>query len=97
MLQPDRPTKQLKFPLGGIVITPGASAQISEEDVLRALGKHQRGEWGNLSDPDKEENELSLRAGFRLLSAYESAGGIKFWIITEADRSLTTILLPEEY
>ena len=97
MLQPDRPSQQLKFPLGGIVITPGAAEKLSEKDVLSALAKHQCGEWGNLSDPDKEENELSLREGFRLLSAYESDGGIKFWLITEADRSLTTILLPEEY
>ena len=97
MLHSDRSSQQQKFPLGRIVITPGAAEQISEEDVLAALNKHQRGDWGNLSADDKQENELSLREGCRLLSAYEAADGIKFWIITEADRSLTTILLPEEY
>jgi hypothetical protein len=54
-------------------------------------------DWGELSDEDVQENELSLREGFRLLSAYRTAKGQKIWIITEADRSATTILLPSEY
>ena len=59
--------------------------------------RHRRGDWGDLKDEDKEENEASLREGFRILSAYVSETGIRFWIITEADRSSTCVLLPEEY
>jgi hypothetical protein len=55
------------------------------------------GDWGELDDDDKRENELSLREGFRLLSAYRLSTGVKLWIITEADRSVTTLLLPDEY
>jgi hypothetical protein len=54
-------------------------------------------DWGDLSDEDVRENELSLKEGFRLLSTYRTAKGQKLWIITEADRSSTTILLPDEY
>lgn len=66
---------------------------------LRLLGRHQSGDWGDVSESDKKENELSLKEGFRLLSAYKlpNDGGKVLWIITEADRSVTTILLPEEY
>ena len=85
------------FPLGGIYITPGAQAQLGNEDTLAALSRHARGDWGDVGDEDWDENELSLKEGFRLLSTYSSASGVKFWIITEADRSATTILLPEEY
>jgi len=58
--------------------------------------RHMSGDWGDLSAEDKAENELSLREGFRILSAYELEGQ-RYWIITEADRSVTTILLPQEY
>lgn len=85
------------FPLGRLLITPGAQRALSNDDVLTALSRHSRGDWGELCPEDRAENELSLREGFRLLSAYSSASGIKFWIITEADRSVTTVLLPEEY
>jgi hypothetical protein len=61
------------------------------------LRRHVRGDWGNLDDDDRAENELSVDAGFRLLSAYELRDGTRIWIITEADRSATTILLPGEY
>jgi hypothetical protein len=55
------------------------------------------GDWGELSDEDVKENEFSLKEGLRLLSAYQTGKGQKIWIITEADRSSTTILLPSEY
>ncbi len=64
---------------------------------MTAINRHVRGDWGNLDEAGRLENELSLREGFRLLSAYRSVAGVKFWVITEADRSATTILLPEEY
>ncbi len=86
-----------KFPLGRIVATPGALAEIPTFEVQTSLKRHQRGDWGEVNASDREENDLSLREGFRLLSAYRAANGTKFWIITEADRSVTTVLLPEEY
>ena len=85
------------FPLGRTLITPGAQARLTNEDTLAALSRHARGDWGDVGDEDWTENELSLKEGFRLLSAYKSMSGVKFWIITEADRSATTIILPEEY
>ncbi len=84
-------------PLGLVVATPGVLAELTEEDRLGALARHARGDWGDVDAEDWAENELSLNEGFRLLSAYHSAGGVKFWIITEADRSITTMLLPIEY
>jgi hypothetical protein len=61
------------------------------------VSRHLTGDWGDLEVEDKVENELSLREGFRLLSAYHLPDGTKVWIITEADRSVTTVLLPDEY
>lgn len=86
-----------KFPLGRLVITAHAQAFIQPADVLIALRRHASGDWGELCDEDRAENELSLANGYRLLSAYRDSEGNKFWIITEADRSATTILLPEDY
>ena len=65
--------------------------------VINSLTRHRRGDWGNITDEDKQENELSLKEGYRILSAYEARGLPKIWIITEADRSATTILFPDEY
>lgn len=64
---------------------------------IELLLRHVNGDWGDLDDEDKKENELSVKEGFRILSAYELATGVKLWVITEWDRSVTTILLPEEY
>jgi len=65
--------------------------------VNQSLRRHIYGDWGDVCDEDKQENELSLKEGYRLLSAYETQGLPKIWIITEADRSATTVLFPEEY
>lgn len=78
-------------------MTPGVQEGIPPSEMLTALRRHSQGDWGSLDDEDRRENELSLKEGFRLLSSYESAVGVKFWIITEADRSVTTVLLPSEY
>lgn len=86
-----------KFPLGRIVATPNALAQLTSEDIRKALRRHQTGDWGDLDEPDRQENELSLREGFRLFSVYHAVNGTKFYVITEADRSVTTCLLPEDY
>jgi len=86
-----------KFPLGQTVITRNALSTLHPEDVPIALGRHAVGDWGDVCDEDRRENELSLAKGFRLLSVYCDRAGVKFWIITEADRSATTVLLPEDY
>jgi hypothetical protein len=86
-----------KFPLGQIVSTPGALDSIDPLEMMTALARHHRGDWGNCCPEDWESNEEGLRDGFRLFSVYRSGRGEKFWIITEADRSVTTILLPSEY
>jgi hypothetical protein len=88
-----------KFQPGRIVATPGALAAVTEsgEQPFEYLNRHIHGDWGELSEHDRRENELSLEHGFRLLSAYTLRSDVKIWIITEADGSAKTILLPEEY
>lgn len=88
-----------RFSLGAIVATPGALRALDEsgESALDFLRRHVSGDWGELDEEDKRENELSLAQGFRLLSAYRLRTDEKLWIITEADRSVTTLLLPDEY
>lgn len=86
-----------KFTLGQMVITRAANDKLDPHEVVTALLRHAGGDWGELDEHDRRENELSLAEGFRLLSAYTAPDGTKFWIITEADRSVTTVLLPEDY
>lgn len=86
-----------KFPLGQVVITPNALQTVSNKDVQTALQRHAAGDWGDVDEHDHKENELSLKEGFRLFSVYFAEDGTKFWIITEADRSSTCVLLPEDY
>ncbi len=86
-----------KFTLGQTVITATAHSILHPEDVRAALRRHARGDWGEVCQDDWAENETSLGQGFRLLSVYRDRDGQKFWIITEADRSATTILLPDDY
>jgi hypothetical protein len=86
-----------KFPLGRMVATPNALAQIPNDEILFALSRHVMGDWGTLDSEDKAENERSLIEGGRLFSQYHSKAGVKFWIITECDYSVTTILLPKDY
>ena len=82
---------------GQIVATANAMLKLSPEDMVNALCRHLAGDWGDLSESDRRENELALQQGLRLMSVYKSAVGINFWVITECDRSATTILLPEDY
>ncbi len=93
---------KLKFPpfaLGQVVATPGALAALASAgqppEVL--LTRHAQGDWGDLCEEDRRENDRSLVRGLRLLSAYALPDGTKLWIITEADHSATTLLLPSEY
>jgi hypothetical protein len=87
------------FPLGQIVATPGALAALERAQQASTcfLARHAIGDWGELEQTDVAENEYSLAHGFRLLSCYQTTAGEKLWIITEADRAATTLLLPEEY
>jgi hypothetical protein len=87
------------FPAGQIVATPVALALLEQanKSPLEFLSRHLRGDWGDLCQDDKTENELSLKYGFRLMSSYPVTDTERFWIITEADRSVTTLLLPAEY
>ena len=102
-MQPHSHTQQetgvARFALGRTFITPGAkeALEIAGQTVIEFLRRHESGDWGELPDDDIKENELSLEKGFRLLSRYETTKGEWLWIITEADRSSTTILLPSEY
>lgn len=86
-----------KFALGRIVVTSAALDVLRPEDMHAALQRHAGGDWGEVCQEDWAENELSLDQGFRLLSVYRDRNDRRFWIITEADRSATTILLPEDY
>ena len=85
------------FQLGLIVITRAAIAEISPEDIFGAVRRHAQADWGNVEPKDREANNDALRLGDRLLSSYQSARQIEFWILTEWDRSVTTILLPSDY
>ena len=88
-----------RFLLGSIVSTPGALRALEESGETPGIfiKRHVAGDWGELDEEDRRENELSVAQGFRLLSSYALSSGDKLWIITEADRSSTTLLLPSEY
>lgn len=88
-----------RFALGQVVSTPGALEKLEETgtDALQLLARHGRGDWGDLDKEDLKANNDALAHGGRLFSAYKLPDGGKVWVITEADRSATTFLLPEEY
>jgi hypothetical protein len=86
-----------RFPLGAVVITANALDKIPPEEVRAALRRHGQGDWGDLDPHDRAENERALKSGGRLLSVYTARAGTRFYIITEAGRNVTTILLPEDY
>jgi hypothetical protein len=85
-----------KFPLGKIVMTANASGRLDAVAVNDGLRRHASGDWGDLPPEDVEQNEFGMKHGERLFSAY-GKGEKRFWIITERDRSVTTVLLPEDY
>ncbi len=88
------------FDLGQIVSTPGALSALGKEgiDASSLLDRHANGDWGKISEDDRRENNLAATEGFRILSAYTlPRTRVKLWVITEADRSATTLLLPDEY
>lgn len=86
-----------RFTLGRLFITPAARAMLTDEDIQEALQLHLQGDWGVVSTEDWQANDAALKEGERLLSAYETGGGCRYWVITEWNRSYTTVLLPEDY
>lgn len=91
--------KRSMFDLGMVVATPGAIACLEQHGVsaVALLMRHQSGDWREIPDDDRKENEKSVVAGLRILSSYPIGNGERIWVITEADRSVTTLLLPQEY
>jgi hypothetical protein len=89
-------TRAVRFPLGQVAITANASLRLSTEEVMTALSRHASGDWGDLCPEDTLANDHALQNGGRLFSAY-GQGEERFWVITEADRSITTVLLPDDY
>ena len=88
-----------KFHLGKLVATPGAIEALAEahQSPMEFVARHIKGDWGDVCDEDRQANEDALQHGERLLSVYRTSKGVKLWVITEADRSSTCVLLPEEY
>ncbi len=86
-----------KFGLGNIYVTRAALGVLTITDMNNSLQRHVRGDWGNVGSDDWESNDIALSEGERLLSVYQSAAQEVYWIITEWDRKLTTILLPSDY
>jgi hypothetical protein len=89
----------MRFSLGKLLATPGALEALEESNQSPSefLSMHMNGVWGDVCPEDAAENELSIKGGFRILSSYKTEKGVRIWVITEADRSATTILLPTEY
>jgi hypothetical protein len=86
-----------RFPLGEFYVTTAADKTIDPADIASALNRHAQGDWGDVCEDDRRENELALVKHYRLFSVYHDRNGITFWIITECDRSATTALLPDDY
>jgi hypothetical protein len=90
-------TQRKAFRLGQTLITPNARDTLHPDDVLQALRRHASNDWGDCGDDDWQANDLATHEGARIFSVYRDRCMNKFWVITEADRSSTTVLLPEDY
>jgi hypothetical protein len=95
----EQTARQPLFPLGQVVTTPAARAALAKagQGPPEFLSRHARGDWGNLCEAHRRENQLSLERGFQIFSSYRTDAGDELWVITEDHFSITTILLPEEY
>ena len=89
--------EEVRVPLGQVVATANASRTLPQDEIIAALQRHAAGDWGDVDQEDRESNDKAIQHGDRLLSVYHATDGTKFWIITEWDRSVTTVLLPEDY
>lgn len=87
----------LKLALGEVVITPGAALRVPAQDIIVAVQKHARGDWGELDFEDSQLNDLRLQEGGPIASIFRASNGVKFYVLTESDRATTTVVLPEEY
>lgn len=85
------------FPLGNIVASASALQSLTHEEMIGGLRRHQSGDWGDLYSDEQEENTSALAEGRRIMSLYTTAKGQQFWVFTAADRSKTTVFLPEDY
>jgi hypothetical protein len=88
-----------KFPTGQLVATPGALEALEEssQTAIEFVQRHQAGDWGQCDKSDSKANDVALTSGGRIFSVYKTLKGVKLWVITEADRSSTCVLLPDEY
>jgi len=99
----DKKSPKQLFPLGDLAITPNLEMRITElgenpkEITLSALRRHRTGDCGDCSEHDKMANKYAIKHGHQILSIYHTGKGLKFWVITEWNRSVTTLLLPEDY
>jgi hypothetical protein len=85
------------FPLGRVVVTANANNILAAEDISVAIDRHKSCDWGEVAEPDRRANDNAIKRGDRVLSEYTGSGGDKFWVITEADRSYTTVMMPDDY
>lgn len=88
---------ELRFNPGRLMITRNAKDVLPRMEIDTAINRHLQGDWGELCEPDRKANEDALKNGGRLMSVYSTQGNVKFWIMTEADYSTTTVLLPSDY
>lgn len=86
-----------RFEVGRVYATPGALDHLDMVQLTAALNRHEHGDWGDVCEEDRQTNDLAMKQGYRIVSSYTANDGTKFWVITEADRSTTTVLLPNEY
>ncbi len=91
------PSEPKIVPLGRTLATPAALGTVSQSDIVAALRRHAAGDWGDVTPDDRAANDDTLKSNERILSVYQSATGTTFWVLTEADRSATTVLLPDDY
>jgi hypothetical protein len=96
---PAEQAKNKPLRLGRVVATQGAAEALeaAEETAAQLLDRHQHGDWGNVPPEDAAANKASVKQGLRIISAYTLSTGVTVWLITEADRSASTFLLPDEY
>jgi hypothetical protein len=94
-----KPPTNPMFALGQVVATPGSLKAMTELDIspLELVHRHATGDWGDLGAEDQHQNQIAIRSSLRVFSSYKLSASTKIWIITEADRSSTTLLLPDEY
>lgn len=95
--QNENENEEVRVPLGQVVATANAAGTLPQDEILVAFRRHASGDWGDVDEEDRESNDRAFQHGDRLLSVYHTAEGIKFWIITEWDRSVTTVLMPGDY